>query len=285
MRITSASSVPFGGPKSEVYKYLEIIPSGFDNSRVKNATISFPVDSLWLEDNEFIGAVLLRHDGDTWVELETIYLRKSGGHHYYVARLDHFSFFAIVGKAPETCTGSQKKCTGSVIWGCYNSSWRVLQNCPQGCNKTSLECNYYSGVGEEACENGEWRCLGNDSQICWRDYWITNETCEFGCDNETALCRYGNSSAREQAKDPPNLRLVILAAIVALVLMVLLLAKVSVNRRAKEAGRSMKGEIDEFLDREKAGIKAEKSGEDSEAHEYREERREQEAESKARNSG
>ena len=82
-----------------VYKYL-LINKNFDSSKIKQATISFKVETTWLaQNNAGPGDIVLLHfneDTYAWKELATRLTGLEGEFYKFEAQISIFSLFAIV---------------------------------------------------------------------------------------------------------------------------------------------------------------------------------------------
>jgi len=91
-------------PDGVVYKNVNIWlgTSGFATSEnIRDAVIRFKVSRDWPSAHSVDSIVLMQYTGGNWVELKTVKIGESDGDILYESSTDHFSCFAIVGKAKE----------------------------------------------------------------------------------------------------------------------------------------------------------------------------------------
>ena len=91
-------------PDGVVYKNVNIWlgTSGFATSEnIRDAVIRFKVSRDWPSAHGVDSIVLMQYTGGNWVELKTVKIGESDGDILYESSTDHFSCFAIVGKAKE----------------------------------------------------------------------------------------------------------------------------------------------------------------------------------------
>ncbi|MBI4361720.1 MAG: S8 family serine peptidase [Euryarchaeota archaeon] len=85
------------------YQYMEITPSGVEDSRIREATITFQVDRDWMETHNATPSTirLARFHLDNWSLLPTTPIREENHSTLFEAMTPGFSTFAIVSHAPE----------------------------------------------------------------------------------------------------------------------------------------------------------------------------------------
>jgi len=78
---------------------------GFATSKnIKEGIIRFRVESSWISNNALLGSdiILLKWDGSTWVNLETMQTGHDSEFTYFDAKTSAFSPFAILGSKERT---------------------------------------------------------------------------------------------------------------------------------------------------------------------------------------
>ncbi|MBN2094802.1 MAG: PGF-pre-PGF domain-containing protein, partial [Candidatus Aenigmarchaeota archaeon] len=180
---------PYTSSPGVVYQYFSVKKVKFENEQIENATLRFRVENLWLRKNNLSGVYLAHYSQGQWVPLETVKANSSLEFTEYLAYLDSFSDFAIVGEKLPLCIESDKRCVPEGIEVCRNSYWFFLEKCENGCDAEAKSCIELFGEVEEVCSEGQEKCLEGWVYSCQQNGWFESMYCPLGCDEAGIGCR------------------------------------------------------------------------------------------------
>jgi len=141
-------------PEGLVYKNVNIWVGtpGYATSRnIKEALIRFRVDNNWMSANNVASSdiVLVKWDGDSWIELETRVLSKDDTNTFFEGKTITFSPFAIIAKI------SEAKLTASAdsnVNTSANTSANSNANTNVNANISALETPQQPGASQKPAE-------------------------------------------------------------------------------------------------------------------------------------
>ena len=92
------------------------------------------------------------------------------------------------------CNNGDYRCSGSARLQCQNDNWEFAENCENGCDASTGNCNAKSEGNEEnvnsgentdtvICSENEYECSGDQKMQCKNNDWTVVETCENGCES------------------------------------------------------------------------------------------------------
>jgi PGF-pre-PGF domain-containing protein len=217
MEVESLGSRPSDvtAPSGNAYQYVNVTPTGLNDSSIESATITFRVTKEWVTQNQIDVSTmsLERWQNNAWESLTTRAAGADSEHYSFEADTPGFSYFVITGQQlaeqPDVCNNDG-----------FCDAGEDNDNCPNDCEPGE--------VG--GCAAGAKQCVGMVLQECVGGEWTDLETCGIGCMQGACL---------EPIEIDTNTLIIIVVIVVAAVVIVVVVRM----RKKKPSGPPKSAEI------------------------------------------